>query len=45
MMPLAGAGIGSGAGALGGRPADLGIDDDFIKQAARTLQSAMPRSS
>ena len=39
MMPLAGAGIGSGGGALGGRPADLGIDDDFIKQAARTLQS------
>jgi uncharacterized membrane protein len=39
MMPLAGAAIGAASGALGGRLADLGIDDDFIKQAARTLQS------
>src|SRR5215467_14426199 len=32
MMPLAGA-------ALGGKLADLGINDTFMKQAARTLQS------
>ena len=35
MMPLTGA----ASGALGGRLADLGINDDFMKQAARTLQS------
>jgi uncharacterized membrane protein len=35
MMPLAGA----ASGTLKGRLADLGITDDFIKQAARTLQS------
>ena len=39
MMPLAGAAIGAGSGALGGRLADLGINDDFMKQVARTLQS------
>jgi len=39
MMPLAGAAIGAASGALGGRLADLGINDDFMKQAARTLQS------
>ena len=35
MMPLAGA----ASGALGGRLTDLGINDEFMKQAARTLQS------
>jgi uncharacterized membrane protein len=39
MMPMAGAAIGAASGALGARLADLGIDDDFMKQAARTLQS------
>jgi uncharacterized membrane protein len=39
MMPLAGAAIGAASGAISGRLTDLGIDDDFIKQAARTLQS------
>jgi uncharacterized membrane protein len=39
MMPLAGAAIGAASGALSGRLADLGINDDFMKQAARTLQS------
>src|SRR5262249_39835973 len=39
MMPLAGATVGAAAGALRGRLADLGINDDFMKQAARTLQS------
>ena len=39
MMPLAGAAIGAASGALGGRLADLGISDEFMKEAARTLQS------
>ena len=39
MMPLAGAAIGAASGALGGTLADLGINDEFMRQAARTLQS------
>ncbi len=39
MMPLAAAAIGAASGALSGRLNDLGINDDFIRQAARTLQS------
>ena len=39
LMPLAGAAIGAASGALGGRLADLGISDEFMKKAARTLQS------
>jgi uncharacterized membrane protein len=39
MMPLTGAAIGAASGALKGRLADLGINDDFTRQAARTLQS------
>ena len=39
MMPLAGAPVGAASGALRGRLADLGINDDFMRQAARTLQS------
>lgn len=39
MMPLAGAGIGAASGAFGGRLTDLGIDDEFMKKAVRTLQS------
>jgi len=35
MMPVAGV----ASGALRGRLADLGINDDFIRQATRTLQS------
>jgi uncharacterized membrane protein len=38
-MPLAGAAIGAASGAIGGRLSDLGINDDFMKEAARTLQS------
>jgi uncharacterized membrane protein len=38
-MPLAGAPVGAASGALRGRLADLGIKDDFMRQAARTLQS------
>jgi uncharacterized membrane protein len=39
MMPLAGAALGAASGALGGRLTDLGINDEFMKQASRTLQS------
>ena len=39
MMPLAGAAIGAASGAFSGRLADLGITDEFMRQAARTLQS------
>jgi len=39
MMPLAVAAIGAASGALRGRLTDLGINDEFMKQAARTLQS------
>jgi uncharacterized membrane protein len=39
MMPLARAAIGAAPGALSGRLADLGINDEFTRQAARTLQS------
>ena len=39
MMPLAGAAVGAASGALRGRLADLGINDAFMTQASRTLQS------
>ena len=39
MMPLAGAAVGATSGALRGRLADLGINNAFIRQAARTLKS------
>jgi uncharacterized membrane protein len=39
MMPLAGAAVGAASDVLRSRLTDLGINDDFIKQAARTLQS------
>jgi uncharacterized membrane protein len=39
MMPLAGAAVGTASGALGARLADLGINDAFMRQASRTLQS------
>ena len=38
-MPLAGAAIGAASGALGGKLADLGINAEFMRQAARTLQA------
>jgi uncharacterized membrane protein len=37
LNPLAGGGTASGA--LGGKLTDLGINDDFMREAARTLQS------
>jgi uncharacterized membrane protein len=39
MMPLAGAAVGAASGALGGKFTDLGINDTFMKEAAKTLQS------
>jgi uncharacterized membrane protein len=39
LMPLAGAAIGAGAGALGGALTDAGINDQFMREAAQTLQS------
>ena len=37
LNPLLGAAIGAGAGALSGRYTDIGIDDNFMKQAAGAL--------
>jgi len=37
-MPLIGAAIGAAAGALGGKRADYGISDDFIKQVGASIQ-------
>jgi uncharacterized membrane protein len=39
MMPLAGAAIGAASGALGGALSDVGINDNFMKEAADSLQS------
>ena len=39
MMPLVGAAIGAGAGALSGYMIDLGINDQFMKDAAQSLNS------
>ena len=37
LNPLLGAAIGAGAGALSGRFTDIGIDDNFMKEAAGAL--------
>ena len=39
LMPLAGAALVAGAGALGGALTDAGINDQFMRDAAQTLQS------
>jgi uncharacterized membrane protein len=39
LMPLAGAAIGAASGALGGALADVGIEDQFMKEAAQNLQA------
>ena len=39
LMPLAGAALGAAGGALGGALTDVGINDQFMKDAAQTLQS------
>lgn len=37
LNPLAGAAVGAGAGALGGKLRDIGISDDFIKELGSSL--------
>jgi uncharacterized membrane protein len=37
LNPLAGAAIGAGAGALGGKLSDIGINDKFMKELAETF--------
>jgi uncharacterized membrane protein len=39
MMPLVGAAIGAASGALGGRMTDVGINDKFMEDVGKTLQS------
>ena len=39
LMPLAGAAIGAASGAIGGRLTDVGINDQFMKDAAQSLPS------
>ncbi len=38
LSPILGAAIGAGAGAVGGTLSDIGIDDNFMKELAGTLQ-------
>lgn len=38
LSPLLGAAVGTGAGAISGALADVGINDDFMKELAETLQ-------
>ena len=37
LNPIAGAAVGAGAGALGGKLADIGINDEFMKDLAETF--------
>src|SRR5437660_12312306 len=39
LMPLAGAAIGAASGAVGGALSDVGINDQFMKDVAQSLQS------
>lgn len=39
LMPLVGAAIGAASGAVGGALADVGINDNFIREVAQTLDS------
>ena len=38
LNPLAGAAVGAGAGALSGKLADIGINDQFMKDLAETFK-------
>ena len=38
LNPLAGAAVGAGAGALGGKMADIGINDQFMKDLGETFK-------
>src|SRR5260370_19269664 len=42
LMPLAGAAIGAASGAIGGRLTDVGINDNFMKDIAQSLQAGNP---
>jgi uncharacterized membrane protein len=39
LMPLAGAAIGAASGAIAGALTDVGINDQFMKDAARVLDT------
>jgi uncharacterized membrane protein len=39
LMPLAGAAVGAATGAISGKLTDVGINDEFMKSVAKTLQS------
>lgn len=39
LMPVVGAALGAGAGALGGKLTDVGINDDFMRDVARSLDA------
>jgi uncharacterized membrane protein len=39
LNPIAGAAVGAASGAISGKFTDLGINDDFMRDAAATLQS------
>ena len=39
MVPFVGAAVGAASGALGGALTDVGINDDFMKDAAKELQA------
>jgi uncharacterized membrane protein len=39
MMPLVGAAVGAASGAISGKLTDVGINDDFMRNVGRTLQS------
>ena len=39
LMPLAGTALGAAAGALSGALTDVGINDDFMREAAQTLHA------
>lgn len=39
LMPVVGAAIGAGAGALGGKLTDVGINDDFMREVAKSLDA------
>jgi uncharacterized membrane protein len=39
MMPLVGAAVGAASGAISGKLTDVGINDEFMKNVGKTLQS------
>lgn len=39
LAPLLGAAVGAATGAIGGALSDIGVDDDFMRELGKTLQS------